>query len=196
MDTPALELINSEWWYGRGADGIEDQLLDPAWIERFSQRWGFAPAGMPTARERAELGELRALLRRLVTAVAAAKPPARHDVAELDEISGGAPLHRRVTLQRDEIAVALVPERRDWRWVRSEIAASFAELLEQGERERIKLCANGECLWAFYDESKNRRRRWCGSPSCGDLDKVRRFRERQRASASRTATARSRRSAR
>lgn len=195
MDAPALDLVNSEWWYGRGPDGIEDQLLEPAWVDAFLERWGFAEVGSPTARQRRTLSELRALLRRLVTGAAAGETPAAPDLDELNRISGAPSLHRRVTVEGGELTVDVVPERRDWRWVCSEIATSFAELLQDGEYERIKLCANGECLWAFYDESKNRRRRWCGSPSCGDLDKVRRFRERQRAgaSASPTASARSRR---
>jgi predicted RNA-binding Zn ribbon-like protein len=212
VDSPALELINSEWWYGRGPAGIEDQLLVPGWVESFAGRWDFAAAGVPNSRERVELIELRALLRRLVNAIAADERLRQRDLDELDRIIGAAALRRHVTLERNELAVELVPERHDWLWVRSEIAASFAELVEQGEWERIKLCANGECRWAFYDESKNRRRRWCGAASCGDLDKVRRFRERQRAAgagqtarprsssrpatASSTASARSRRSSR
>jgi len=41
--------------------------------------------------------------------------------------------------------------------------------------------SHGVHAWAFYDESKNRSRRWCSAAECGNLIKVRRFRERQRA---------------
>jgi predicted RNA-binding Zn ribbon-like protein len=198
VESAALDLINSEEWYGRDPDRVVDRISTPGWIDAFLAEWGFANVGQPTPTEVAELTRLRALLRGLVTTIATGQPLRRRDVDELDQISGAAPLRRRVSRARDGFSVEFVPERRDWRWVRAEIAASFAEVLEQGEWERIKVCANGECQWAFYDESKNRRRRWCGAASCGDLDKVRRFRERQRAAsgAARTATPRPRRRSR
>jgi predicted RNA-binding Zn ribbon-like protein len=124
---------------------------------------------------------LRALLRRLVTLAAGGEPLSREDLAELDEFVGAATFSRRLAVARDTVSVALEPVVRDWRWVLSELATSFAELVEANADGRLKLCANAECRWAFYDETKNRRRRWCGHASCGDLDKVRRFRERQRA---------------
>lgn len=74
-----------------------------------------------------------------------------------------------------------VPARRDWDWVLSEIAADFGDLLAFGERSRMKLCANPECRWVFYDETRNRSRRWCISAECGNVSKVRAFRARKRA---------------
>jgi predicted RNA-binding Zn ribbon-like protein len=63
-----------------------------------------------------------------------------------------------------------------------EVAASFAELLATGDPTRIKVCANRDCGWFVYDESRNRTRRWCESTGCGNLIKVRRYRERHRRS--------------
>ena len=57
------------------------------------------------------------------------------------------------------------------------IARDAAELLI-GDPRRIKRCPNHECLWLFYDASKNLSRRWCAMDDCGTLDKVRRFRGR------------------
>jgi predicted RNA-binding Zn ribbon-like protein len=191
MDVAALDFVNSEEWYGRTPEHRVDHLWSPGWIEAFLAKWSLGDPGPPMPRDRAELTDLRALLRRLVTAVAANTPLSRRDLQELDRALSAATVRRRVGSTADGVAVDLVPERTDWRWVRSEIAASFAHLLEHGEWERIKVCSNEECAWAFYDESKNRRRRWCGASCCGDLDKVRRFRERQRAvTGARTASAR------
>ena len=47
-----------------------------------------------------------------------------------------------------------------------------------GERRRIKRCPAHDCLWLFYDGSKNLSRRWCAMDDCGTRDKVRRFRAR------------------
>ena len=41
-------------------------------------------------------------------------------------------------------------------------------------------CPREECEWAFYDKSKNRSGRWCSMESCGNIEKAKAFRERQR----------------
>lgn len=47
--------------------------------------------------------------------------------------------------------------------------------------DRLKLCENPECLWAFYDNSRNRSGSWCRTGLCGNRLKNRAYRERQRA---------------
>lgn len=168
----ALELVNSEWWRGRPG-GLVDKLDDAQWLRAYATDAGLGDLGDPSARERRRLRELRSTLRTLVQ-----DPPVDADGLDaLDAYTSQAAVRRRVT----HGAVALEPVSRDWSWAVSEIAASFVELLSHGEPGRVKVCANHECQWSFYDESKNRSRRWCGAPSCGTADKVRRFRERQRA---------------
>ena len=179
----ALDLINSEAWYGRGPAGAVDHLARTGGLERFLEARELAPARAPTERERKQLLALRTLMRRMVTALAAGDEPDAADLGELERLLAGAPLLRRVVqAEGGRRVVELAPVRRDWPWVLSEVAASFAELLE-AERARIKLCENPECRWAFYDASKNRRRRWCDASECGNVFKVRAFRARKRAEA-------------
>ncbi len=64
--------------------------------------------------------------------------------------------------------------------VMGEIATSFAGLLATGDPTRIKVCANPDCGWVIYDQSRSRTRRWCDSTGCGNLLKVRQFRQRHR----------------
>lgn len=47
-----------------------------------------------------------------------------------------------------------------------------------GSWERLKLCANDTCRWAFHDQSRNRSGRWCDMAGCGNRAKVRAYRER------------------
>jgi len=37
-----------------------------------------------------------------------------------------------------------------------------------GSWDRMKLCGNRDCLWAFYDRSHSRRGAWCDMASCGN----------------------------
>jgi predicted RNA-binding Zn ribbon-like protein len=44
----------------------------------------------------------------------------------------------------------------------------------------MKACANGDCLWAFYDRSRNHGGTWCDMSTCGNKLKNRDFRARRR----------------
>ncbi|HEY1176305.1 MAG TPA: CGNR zinc finger domain-containing protein, partial [Phytomonospora sp.] len=54
---------------------------------------------------------------------------------------------------------------------------AYLDLLE-GRTERIRKCANPDCLLWFLDVSKNGRRRWCSMEGCGNRAKAERFAER------------------
>ena len=60
------------------------------------------------------------------------------------------------------------------------IAHSGAEYLTAGDLSRLRECGGEECGWLFEDSSKNRSRQWCHMQDCGNVEKVRRFRARQR----------------
>ena len=66
-------------------------------------------------------------------------------------------------------------------------AFSAIELLTEADPRRLKLCPGGQpegdpvrCAWLFYDETKNRSRRWCTMEDCGSAAKIRRLTERRR----------------
>jgi predicted RNA-binding Zn ribbon-like protein len=90
--------------------------------------------------------------------------------------------HRRL------VAPGPGPEVR-WVWAEDEAAldsvvwpvfGSAAELLTTTTLERVRQCAAAACDWLFLDRSKNGSRRWCDMSVCGNRDKVRRHRQRQR----------------
>jgi predicted RNA-binding Zn ribbon-like protein len=60
------------------------------------------------------------------------------------------------------------------------LMAIVATAVDQGHWQRLKACPREQCLWAFYDHSKNRSGRWCKMESCGNIEKARAFRERRR----------------
>jgi predicted RNA-binding Zn ribbon-like protein len=102
---------------------------------------------------------------------------ARASVASVSSRAGGAAREPRRTTG---YALSFVPLEPGPAAMIAEIAAAFAETLSRGDPSRIKVCGNRDCLWVFYDRSKNRSRRWCeGNTGCGNLMKVRRFRKRR-----------------
>ena len=50
-----------------------------------------------------------------------------------------------------------------------------------GSWDRLKLCGNPDCRWAFYDRSHSRRGAWCEMASCGNRVKNRNLRARRAA---------------
>lgn len=57
-----------------------------------------------------------------------------------------------------------------------------------GSWQRLKICGDDECGWAFFDASKNQSRNWC-EWGCGNRAKTRRYRARRRAVTHAAATA-------
>ena len=48
-----------------------------------------------------------------------------------------------------------------------------------GSWDRMKLCGNPDCLWAFYDRSHSQQGAWCDMASCGNRLKNRSLRARR-----------------
>jgi predicted RNA-binding Zn ribbon-like protein len=100
----------------------------------------------------------------------------------------------RVTEGHDELAgqdsvwkIEFVAREGGLDWLLAAVARSGAEIIAEGPRARLRLCANPQCGLFFYDDSRTRRRRWCSMAVCGNRSKVAAF-ARKHASA-RSATA-------
>ena len=141
------------------------------------------PLGLGRPRRRGappgdDLVALRALLRRLVDDLAAGLPPTSADLAALDALLA-RPARRGIVPDGDGLRLALLPLDPGWPWLLAEIAASAADLLAAAPRRRLKVCPNPGCRWDFWDETNGNTRRWCNDRTCGNRDKVRRFRHRR-----------------
>jgi CGNR zinc finger len=51
---------------------------------------------------------------------------------------------------------------------------------QDGSWSRLKICANDECQWAFFDRSRNQQGNWCNMAVCGNRLKNRELRARRR----------------
>lgn len=59
------------------------------------------------------------------------------------------------------------------------ILAAVNDAVADGAWDRLKLCPDDTCQWAFYDATKNRSKSWCGA-GCGNKAKTRSYRARQK----------------
>ncbi len=118
---------------------------------------------------------LRKAMRGILSAVAnRAEPP----TSDLDALNA--------ELARVTVPVRIVHAsevfRREWLdpkdelgWMLGPIARSAAELLTSPELERLKECPGSPgrpCGELFFDETRNRSRRWCSGSTCGNRTRL------------------------
>ncbi|MGG4451321.1 CGNR zinc finger domain-containing protein [Brevibacillus porteri] len=182
MDWLCIDFLNSDWRDWRGSGRAENRLENQEWLSSFLQTYKLT-APLPMSEDCAvSLLQLRERLRRMLEAVVRGDRFQEEDLVELNRALALAPFHMQVLYVDEEGGYRQnqSSSTEGWPLVMAQIASSFAELLAPQHLERIKICDNKDCRWVFYDESRNRVRRWCDDKMCGNLMKVRRFRERQK----------------
>ena len=166
-------MINSD---RRGRDLLDDR----DWTAARLVRWGGGSTRVGRG-EREALRDLRALLGRLAERLSGDGDISAGDVRRLNTILAAAPSVVQLERVGDGSGFILdmqpVAARRIDAAIR-EIAGSFAAMLRREWPPRLKLCDNADCRVAFYDESKNRSRRWCDGRACGNRLRVRTHRAR------------------
>ncbi len=180
MDPLWAQLINSDWHDHTGGGRRADRLADDRWLASFLALAGWRGRALPDARGRRRLRALRALLQRTVRGLLAGRAPGARAIAALNRLLAAFPTVARLERGAGGLTLATAPAASGVDRVLGAVAASFAELLTDGDPRRIRVCANPDCRWVFVDGSRSRTRRWCEAGVCGSLVKVRRFRARHR----------------
>jgi predicted RNA-binding Zn ribbon-like protein len=105
-------------------------------------------------------------------------PLTEAELRPLEQVTNHASPRLKVTADGQVTLGPAVPARR--------LADGLAGLLltirdaqADGSWDRLKLCGNPDCLWAFYDRSHSRRGAWCEMASCGNRLKNRNLRARR-----------------
>lgn len=126
--------------------------------------------------------DVREAMHRIFLRVLAHKAPDASDTAILNEECARALQHRTLLFSDGRFQWrfrAEVTESDSMLWP---VVLSCAELLVSGDLPRIRECPGQNCGWLFLDESRNGSRHWCSMNTCGNREKIRRFRRRHRRS--------------
>jgi predicted RNA-binding Zn ribbon-like protein len=177
VDLPWTDFLNSlqrDWRHGGPA---VDHLTRADWQQAFLRRWEMEAPVPARAVDLERARALRDLLGALAARVTEGGTLANRELAALNEFMAGSPVRRELV---PGYAVTLRPLVTGWPAVLGEVAASFARTLAEADPGRIRLCANPDCRWAFYDDTRNGSKRYCAEEACGNLMRVRRFRSRRR----------------
>ncbi len=122
--------------------------------------------------------EVRQSLRAMIAHNTDGEPLTEAELRPLEQVTNQAQPRLEVTADGQVRLGATAPAQR--------VADGLAGLLltirdaqADGSWDRLKLCGNPDCLWAFYDRSHSRRGAWCEMASCGNRLKNRNLRARR-----------------
>ena len=167
-----LDFVNSQERDGFGR--MTDHLRNSFWLASFLRHFRLADPPLPAAPLHA-LADLREFLRRVAEHFAVGRSLSARDLRTLNAALR-VPARQKLFQHQNGFRTELLPLRSGWPWILSRIAASLADTLTRYDRERVKICANDGCRWAYYDVTKGNMRRWCNDRTCGNRDRVRRAR--------------------
>lgn len=179
MDFLFIDFLNSEYHDWRGSGKSEDRFNDSKWIEIFLSKWGFE-AITPHIETHKSLIELRTHMRSIIESMSRNEPPNMEDLQIINRSLAMLPSSYKLNYNGEKFILDPYTESFGWPLIMGSIALSFSQLLVDHRVQRVKICANDDCQWIFFDNSKNKARIWCDDKACGNLIKVRRFRERQK----------------
>jgi predicted RNA-binding Zn ribbon-like protein len=159
----ALDLVNTAW----PQNGVwHDVLADRPDHEQWLRENGLAGAATPAAR--------RALIEARDAIREALERPGPTAFAALDGILERGRLRVRAGKPNARQELEIAPE---WRapWL---AARNLLQLLDE-HPERVRKCANPDCVLWFLDPTRSGTRRWCSMTGCGNRLKARRHYRRQ-----------------
>ncbi len=158
-----VDLLNTRWVTGGVAyDLLDHDDLAAAWLAD-RELGPVRPVPRPQLRE----------ARDAVAAVIA--DPADH--VALNALLGRG----RVQLAVDERGLVEHDDVADPRWRAAWACLRDFVILREATPDRVRKCANPECVLHFQDVSRTGRRQWCSMTACGNRLKARRHHSRLRA---------------
>ncbi|MFN4014021.1 MAG: CGNR zinc finger domain-containing protein [Reyranella sp.] len=162
-----LEFANTRYW--RGQETPTETLKTPADLAAWTKA-----SKPPSQKEFERALELREIIHRLFDTVAQGKAPASRDFEALNAALATAPARMVLTRGREAFDWELDMRSGTALALLAPVLWSAGDLLASGKLAKVRRCANPECLYLFFDESRAGKRRWCTMSSCGNRAKAKR----------------------
>jgi predicted RNA-binding Zn ribbon-like protein len=170
-----LELIR-DFVNTRDLDPPKDAISEPRALAGWLSERGLLPEGARATRAHVErAAELREALRTLLLA---------HNEEGIDTVDAAKAIDRAARQAALEVrfnpdcTTELAPAAPGAAGAIGQLVAIVADAAGTEEWSRLKACRRESCLWAFYDQARNRSRAWCSMEVCGNREKAQKFRER------------------
>jgi predicted RNA-binding Zn ribbon-like protein len=170
-----LELVRS-FVNTRELDPDREELTDPAVLEAWLRDHGVASGSALGSHDLERAIAFREALRGLLLANGGSALE-RSAIEALQSAAEAVSLRPEVGADG---SVGLAPAADGLAALVARVFAAIAGAQENGTWERLKACSSEECLWAFYDRSRNHSRHWCSMAVCGNRAKTRAYRAKHR----------------
>lgn len=154
-----------------------DELDSPAALKSWLVRHGLLSSAATVGREDLEewiafREALRALLKKN-----GGEEFERGVIRQLNKLTGGLSL--KIGFDSEGVIRLQPVAARDPVRALGRMLLIVLDSIADGSWWRLKACSESNCLWAFYDSSKNRSARWCSMAVCGSREKARTYRKRR-----------------
>jgi predicted RNA-binding Zn ribbon-like protein len=170
-----LELIR-DFVNTRDLNPERDEISEPRALAAWLSERGLLPEGARATRAHVDrANEFREALRTLLLA---------HNEEGIDTTDAARAIDRAARQAGLEVrfnpdgTTDLVPAAEGAAAAIGRLVAIVADAAGTEEWSRLKACRRESCLWAFYDQARNRSRAWCSMEVCGNREKAQKFRER------------------
>jgi predicted RNA-binding Zn ribbon-like protein len=158
----------------------DDRLVDPAdaraWLE--GNRL-LAPGAALTSEDLLAVRDVREAIRAMLVHNAGGPAPSTQQLSPLREVAADRAVRAGIADGGEVVLSAAGSSVRDGLLA---VLLIVRDAQRDGTWARLKACGNDECLWAFYDRSRNHGGAWCDMATCGNKLKNRDFRARRKAS--------------
>ncbi len=121
----------------------------------------------------------RALLRKGVAALVAGKALPNALVPKTNMLLAEPDNADRLVEENGVFRLSTAPKFQSPRTLMIPVARSFASLLTEADRKRLRECKNPACGLYFYDTSKSGTRAWCSLERCGNRLRIAAFRKKR-----------------
>jgi predicted RNA-binding Zn ribbon-like protein len=153
-------------------------LLEPSETEPLRDQ---ARRSVPAAKRLLQRARrLREAIYRIGKALVEDWPPRSADLRTLDREVREARRHQRLVAGKRRLETGWLEDTIHLDRMLWPVALSAAALFGSDDVDQLKQCGGAACGWLFVDTTRNHSRQWCDMADCGNLAKVRRFRQRQR----------------
>jgi predicted RNA-binding Zn ribbon-like protein len=177
-DDLAINFINTRRMVeGQLRDTLQSDSDVKAWLRRLEVP--VAKGSLPFG-DGVLLNEARELREIALAAVQDRKSGKKPWLVALNRFLANAPSHAVLTTDdARNLRVTRVYGKETVEAFLAPVAEAVADLLADGDFNRVRLCEGNACVLWFYDRTKGHRRRWCTSTGCGNRAKVAAFRARE-----------------
>ena len=174
----SLRLVQ-EFVNTRDVESGDDRLASPEGLADWLHEQTLPGAGEPLGEDDvAAAAELREALRALLRSNSGASPDAAATTI-VNRVSERAPLRMHVEPGGGARLEGAADGRAGIDPALARILAAAYTGMAEGSWARLKVCADEECEWSFYDRSRNHSGQWCDMAVCGCRHKVRAYRARR-----------------